>query len=564
MSIDQPLGGHYQIIKKLGEGGFGETFLAKDLHLPDKPLRVIKKLITQFRNPEEVKIAKRLFDKEAEALYKLGDHNQIPQLFAHFEENNEFYLVQEYIEGSDLRSEIQSGKKLSEIEVIKLLQEILEVLSFVHDNGVIHRDLKPENLMRRTSDSKIIMIDFGAVKQISSIIKNTQGKTIQGTVIHTPGYAPSEQREGKPKLCSDIYAVGMLGIFALTGMPPYELPKDSKKEVVWEDKVSVSPKSTKIINKMVCHNFNERYQSATEVLNNLLSDVLSTNNDSSLPSTLIPNYENTNLGHRRNPIKYLVIALVFLVAIPGLIFLNYSLQLLPNIFISKSNITDKLTKKQIEEIARAITVRILLNNSAGSGVIINRQGQVYTVITNKHVLLDDSDKYKILTSDGKVHNAHTVESEKFKDLDLALIQFTSSQSYQVAESGDLEQLSVGDTVYATGFSNWQLSDKNKLENTNEKGLEVFQFTTGKVAMLPEKMLLEGYQIGYTNDVVAGMSGGAVLNNSGKLVGINGRLQNPLAEINSFKFTDETVPSSINFQKMKLLNWGILIDQINSQ
>jgi len=157
MIIGQTLGGHYRITKLLGGGGFGETYLAEDLHLPNHPLRVVKQLKPVCTDPDELKIARRLFDTEVNILYKLGSHDQIPQLFAHFEEKQEFYLVQEYIEGHDLTHEIKAGKSLSETQVIQLLQDMLEVLEFVHKQGVIHRDIKPSNLMRRDSDNKIVL-----------------------------------------------------------------------------------------------------------------------------------------------------------------------------------------------------------------------------------------------------------------------------------------------------------------------------------------------------------------------------------------------------------------------
>ncbi|MEA5536091.1 protein kinase domain-containing protein [Crocosphaera sp. XPORK-15E] len=121
MMIGQIIGGHYEIIKSLGQGGFGKTFLAKDKHLPDQPLRVVKLLHPLSNDPFTLQTAYRLFETEAEAevLYKLGNHPQIPQLFAHFQENNDFYLVQEYIEGHDLSEEIKPGKILLETDMIE-------------------------------------------------------------------------------------------------------------------------------------------------------------------------------------------------------------------------------------------------------------------------------------------------------------------------------------------------------------------------------------------------------------------------------------------------------------
>ncbi|MFB8792801.1 MAG: serine/threonine-protein kinase [Microcoleus sp.] len=273
MITGKTIGGHYHIIRLLGKGGFGETYLAHDEHLPDKPPRVVKRFKPQSNDPFLLQEAKRLFDSEPQHLYKLGSHDRIPQLFAHFEENQEYYLVQELIAGHDLSHEFnpsqQTGAKgvqFNESQVIELLYDILDVLKSVHQQNIIHRDIKPSNLMRRDSDGRIVLIDFGAVKQIGSQLKYSQGQP-QTVPIGTPGYTPSEQEKGHPKLCSDVYAVGMTAIQALTGVFPHELPKDPNTlEVMWRDRVSVSPKFAAILDIMVRYQWQQRYQSADEAL----------------------------------------------------------------------------------------------------------------------------------------------------------------------------------------------------------------------------------------------------------------------------------------------------------
>ena len=262
----------YQIIKFLGQGAFGDTYLAKDLDLPGQPQCVVKHLKPKDPNPDHLLMAKGLFDKEAQTLYKLGKlHDQIPSLSAHFEENREFYLVQDFIEGHDLTKELILGKKSSESHTIKLLHDILEVLAIVHQQNVIHRDLKPANLMRR-QDGKIILIDFGAVKEISTMVVNAQGQTRFTVGIGTSGYMPSEQANGKPKLCSDIYAVGMIGIQALTGQPPDTLPEDPQTgEVIWRNQAQVSNNLGNILDKMVRDHFSQRYPNAEQALQAILS-----------------------------------------------------------------------------------------------------------------------------------------------------------------------------------------------------------------------------------------------------------------------------------------------------
>ncbi|GAB4178605.1 MAG: hypothetical protein Fur006_11210 [Coleofasciculaceae cyanobacterium] len=184
------LSNRYQIVKHLGGGGFGQTYLAQDMQLPGKPLCVVKQLKPQANDPLTLQVARRLFDREAHALYQLGNHDQIPRLLAHFDQEQEFYLVQEFIEGHDLKQELTIGRQWNEIQVIALLQEVLKILEFVHQQGVIHRDIKPANLIRRQQDDKIVLIDFGAVKQVSAQTVNSEGHTILTVAIGSSGYCP--------------------------------------------------------------------------------------------------------------------------------------------------------------------------------------------------------------------------------------------------------------------------------------------------------------------------------------------------------------------------------------
>ncbi|NET43786.1 bifunctional serine/threonine-protein kinase/formylglycine-generating enzyme family protein [Okeania sp. SIO2B3] len=273
MQSGKILRNHYKIIDTLGSGGFGDTYLAQDLDLPGKPKCVVKHLSPKSSDPGVLTIAQRLFEREAETLYKLGkDSDQIPKLFAHFQERTEFYLVQEYIEGQDISKELTPGKKLSESYTITLLKGILSALAVAHQNNIIHRDIKPENLMRRKSDKKIVLIDFGAVKEITALTTaNKPGKTTLTVAFGTPGYMPSEQAIGKPKLSSDIYAVGMVGIKALTGKNPGNLPTDPNTgNVIWRNEAKVSNRLANILDRMVHEYFPQRYENATEVLEALV------------------------------------------------------------------------------------------------------------------------------------------------------------------------------------------------------------------------------------------------------------------------------------------------------
>lgn len=191
--IGQLLDGRYQIDQVLGGGSFGQTFLAKDIKRPGYPRCVVKQLRYISNNPQALQIARRLFKTEAEILEKLGQHDQIPTLLADLEENQEFYLVQQFILGHTLTEEILPGQPWSENLVISLLKEVLEILVFVHGQGVIHRDIKPANVMRRDLDGKLVLIDFGAVKELNTQMQ--QGQLIPTVAIGTPGYMPIEQMQ---------------------------------------------------------------------------------------------------------------------------------------------------------------------------------------------------------------------------------------------------------------------------------------------------------------------------------------------------------------------------------
>jgi serine/threonine protein kinase len=257
------ISGRYKIISELGQGGFGQTYLAEDLHLPTKPKCVVKQLKPDFNDDTTLQIARRLFEQEAEVLYRLGNHQFIPQILAHFEENGEFYLVQEFIEGDTLAQEINSGKRYSEIETVELLGQILETLTFVHSQNVIHRDIKPSNIIHRFSDGRYYLIDFGAVKQVSTTVQKT---TFQSTIaIGSQGYMPSEQISGKPRYSSDLYALGLVGVEALTGLHPLKLAQNQNSgEFAWQHKVKLHPEVEKYISKIIRYDFRQRYNSGAE------------------------------------------------------------------------------------------------------------------------------------------------------------------------------------------------------------------------------------------------------------------------------------------------------------
>jgi serine/threonine protein kinase, bacterial len=227
----------------------------------------VKQLQPANSDTSFLETARRLFNSEAETLERLGNHDQIPCLLAYFQENREFYLVQEFIEGHSLSQELLPGQHGEENKVIDLLQKVLTVLEFVHRHGVIHRDIKPDNLIRRKSDNKLVLVDFGAVKQVRTQVASTYGQVTNTVAIGTPGYMASEQAMGRPRPSSDIYGLGIIGIQALTGLMPMQFQDDiNTGEILWEHIVPVSKRLAYILSRMVRYHFKDRYQSAGEAL----------------------------------------------------------------------------------------------------------------------------------------------------------------------------------------------------------------------------------------------------------------------------------------------------------
>jgi CHASE2 domain-containing sensor protein/predicted Ser/Thr protein kinase len=268
--IGRKLSNRYRIVAVLSAGGFGETYIGEDTQRPGNPKCVVKRLRPTSNSPRIIQLARRLFNKEAETLERLGTHEQIPQLLAYFEEDEEFYLIQEFIDGRPLSQELPLGKQLPESSILVILRELLQVLEFIHAQGVIHRDIKPSNIIRRRSDNRLVLIDFGAVKELHTQMVEGEEQTGLTIGIGTRGYMPPEQCAGNPRLNSDLYAVGMTAIQALSGLPPSQLQEDLQTgEILWRHRVQVSHGLASVLSKMVRYDFNQRYQSATEVLKTL-------------------------------------------------------------------------------------------------------------------------------------------------------------------------------------------------------------------------------------------------------------------------------------------------------
>jgi len=224
--IGQMLAGRYLILKQLGAGGFSETYLARDRYLPRHPLCVVKWLKLSADCPISPETARRLFEGEARILGQLGQQNtQIPALLAYCSEAEQTYLVQEYIEGESLGTWVIEGRRLTSAGAIDLLLEVLPVLDYIHSQRIIHRDIKPNNLLRRQSDGKIVLIDFGAAcclaERASCALPDEEA-----LAIGTPGYMPDEQQLGMAEFSTDLYALGISVIHLLTGIQPRQFQQD--------------------------------------------------------------------------------------------------------------------------------------------------------------------------------------------------------------------------------------------------------------------------------------------------------------------------------------------------
>jgi serine/threonine protein kinase, bacterial len=262
------LKGRYELTSALAQGGFGATFLAKDRNIPGRPERVIKQLRPNATSPSVLRMARELFEREATTLGKIGSHPQIPALMDYFEERSEFYLVQEFVKGLTLHQEIKQDGPVTEQGAKQVLSELLPMLDYIHSQQVIHRDIKPANIIRRAQDRKLVLIDFGAVKdQVGPVSENSDMTALTSFAIGTPGYAPPEQMAMRPIYSSDVYALGVTCIYLLTGKSPKELGYNpATGEIMWQSNIHVSSHFADVLSKMLDMSVRHRYQSATEVL----------------------------------------------------------------------------------------------------------------------------------------------------------------------------------------------------------------------------------------------------------------------------------------------------------
>jgi serine/threonine protein kinase len=271
--LEGMLAGRYQIFKVLGRGGFGVTYLARNVYLPGQPLCVIKHLTPKFNNPALKTIAKWRFYVEARTLSQLGSHSQIPLLIDYFRKDGEMYLVQEYIPGETIFQQVREGQCFTESAVQEFLLAMLKLLAYLHSHRLIHRDIKPQNIIHCPTDDRLVLIDFGAVSNAAEpLLQGRDGlkpgsNKLVSKAIGTPGYAPPEQVSEQPVYASDLYALGMTCIFMLTGREPLTWKVDPQTcEVIWREEVQVSDYFAEVLNRMIRVSLADRYQSTVQVI----------------------------------------------------------------------------------------------------------------------------------------------------------------------------------------------------------------------------------------------------------------------------------------------------------
>ncbi len=283
------LNNRYRIIQTLGSGGFGETFLAEDTQIPSTRRCVIKQLRIIQDNPQTYELVQQRFAREAAILEELGDGNsQIPRLYAYFSEGQQFYLAQEYIQGQTLSEAVATRGRLSESRVREILISLLNILDYVHSKGIVHRDIKPENIILRSSDNQPVLIDFGAVRETMAAQVNSRGNVTSSIVIGTPGFMPIEQAAGRAVFASDLYSLGLVGIYLLTAKLPQELETDTNSgEIIWQ-KNGISPNFAAVLNKAIRSHVRERFSTAKEILDALQPQPTVQVTPSSPPKTAKP------------------------------------------------------------------------------------------------------------------------------------------------------------------------------------------------------------------------------------------------------------------------------------
>jgi serine/threonine-protein kinase len=274
--IGETLNDRYRIIDNFSIGMYGQTYLAEDMTEPGSPKCIIRRLQLHNKGEAARKYIQDMLKKKLEALSEVNNHDQIPSIISYFSDNDSFYLVEEYVSGHPLADELEPYKPLPEEKVIAMMQEVLEVLAFMHHYSLTHQYIQPTTLIRRETDNKIVLTGSGVMREVSAQLVKSQIQTHQTLLMHPSTiYTPIEQTKGHTQLNSDIYALGMVAIQALSGLPTNVLSRikhqngSSNGDLVWQDRVEASAGLIAILERMVHPDYSRRYQLAREVLSDL-------------------------------------------------------------------------------------------------------------------------------------------------------------------------------------------------------------------------------------------------------------------------------------------------------
>jgi serine/threonine protein kinase/Tfp pilus assembly protein PilF len=554
--IGQVFSGRYEIIQEFSQDEFSQTYLAQDKKRHGSPVCLVKEFVPRSDflkegDREFLQQIFRLFQQQAEILKQLGHSDRFPKLLAYFQYQGKFYIVQEFIEGRPLLDELVPGQPLSEEQVSNLLAELLESLALIHFYQINHGNIHPNNIIRRNQNQQLVLTDFAGFKQMLS-----QNPTVSGKVA---GYQRSKLKaEIKAETClfsDDIYAVGIIAIQALTGIPAEQLPRNPKNHKIiwkniWKNQEKVKNRQlVSILNLMIDMGSKQRHFSIPKALKTLKK--FSQTDRLVLQPTIELNVKNQLNFFTSNFGKILGIigigsALAFLLMNESVLyFIRYpqasiyqvkradainqsaALASLDIIQANSPDIYDASVSQEVAEKVKAIATEITIqikaeNKQKGSGAIVAKSGNQYYVLTAKHVV-SKIDTYTVVTPDGKSYAVENERVRKIGGVDLAILQFTSEENYPVATLANAPlNYNIDDDKNRWVFlSGWPIVTENKPEYYEFNLGQLFSQEIALLNITDPASLNQGYELLYTNFSKAGVSGGPVLDTQGRLIGIHG-------------------------------------------
>lgn len=382
------IGGHYQLIKVVGYNGSRQTYLVADVEKSGHPQYIAKRLPLTSKNAKNLKSIVNLLHKKVTILEKIGQHGQIAQTVAAFEEGNDFYLVRDFIPGQSLAAEIEYAQKLPEASVIAILKEILAILAFLRQHCVIHRSLNPANIIRRHPDRKLVLTDLGILEEARNQIFNSQKQLENLQADESFAYLPPEQYQYQLSSSSDIYGLGMVAIQALTGLSASNIVKlqaesnSQSNSFLWQTQFAVNPHLAAIINKMVHLNNRQRYQKVVEVIADL--QALNTHKVSLSASNQQRKSSRAKLFSFKFTGAYFApLCALSLLALPAIFFIP---QIFSNRLESSMTASQEQTKKERQAIAEYTKV---IKREPANGSAYYQRGLVYYRLQEDTLALTD-------------------------------------------------------------------------------------------------------------------------------------------------------------------------------